>query len=181
MAEEPTTPPVHDSLDVKLAKAILTSLQSAATGTFCQAFTANRSYGIVVELGAASGVLVTISPMTIDDDRDSSDDISHEIGVSIGVQKKLANGAAGAAQLAEIDGLRLLTEQIKAWFEDFSRLELPNAEGMAFLRAENKPAYSASRLRRETLYLSIVTLTYQVVTSSAYSQRADQAADEGDE
>lgn len=178
MTDEPIIPTPDPAIDVQLAIAVLDELNAAAAvaGTFSQAFTAERIYLGTPDLAKLSGIRISIVPSESEDTLISRSAVSEEVKISLGIRKKLEKKAVPesptysadlAAVLVELDGLRLLTSQIKRHFEAPEHRRLSSMPG-AMLKegAQNKPLYVPEHLDQLGQYTSIIILTYRVAVEA---------------
>ena len=161
------------AIDIELADAVLAELNAApgpvvgppaGAGTFCQAFTAERIYLGTPDLADITGIRVSVVPSESDDTFASRAAIAEEVKINIGIRKKLtASPADLAAYTEELDGLRLLTFQIKRYLESPAHRRLSTmADAMLTQGAQNRPIFVPEHLTEMNQYTSIIILTYTV-------------------
>jgi hypothetical protein len=136
---------------VAIADAITAELNGNA---FSQPFTAQRQYLPIYDLRSMSDLKVTVVPKgvtssSLDRSRDNFD-----YQVDVGIQKKVPN------QVATIDALMLLVEQIGDYFRGNRLSSYPNAR---FMNVENSLLYAPDHLQEMLQFTSVLTLTYRLV------------------
>ena len=145
-------------LPIDIAHAVVTELNTAPvppeTG-FSQAFTATRAYRPVFDLAELKTLRVTVVPKGIEILNLSRHANQNDVSVDVAVQKKV-----NPDDLAELDSLMALTEQIG----DFFRLRrLTALPGALWTKTENVPVYSPEHLEQKQVFTSVLTLTFRVV------------------
>ncbi|MFZ4081282.1 MAG: hypothetical protein ACOYKN_08645 [Pirellula sp.] len=136
---------------VAIADAITAELNGNA---FSQPFTAQRQYLPIYDLKSMSELKVTVVPKglvssSLDRSRDNFD-----YQIDVGIQKKTQN------QIATIDALMLLVEQISDYFRSNPLSSYPGAR---FISVENTPIYAPDHLETMLQFTSVLTLTYRLV------------------
>jgi hypothetical protein len=136
---------------VAIADAITAELNGNA---FSQPFTAQRQYLPIYDLKSMSDLRVTVVPKgvtssSLDRSRDNFD-----YQVDVGIQKKVPN------QVATIDALMLLVEQIGDYFRSNPLSSYPGAR---FMNVENSLLYAPDHLQEMLQFTSVLTLTYRLV------------------
>ena len=136
---------------VAIADAITAELNGNA---FSQPFTAQRQYLPIYDLKSMSDLRVTVVPKgvtssSLDRSRDNFD-----YQVDVGIQKKVPN------QIATIDALMLLVEQIGDYFRSNPLSSYPGAR---FMNVENSLLYAPDHLQEMLQFTSVLTLTYRLV------------------
>ena len=136
---------------VAIADAITAELNGNA---FSQPFTAQRQYLPIYDLKSVSDLKVTVVPKglvssSLDRSRDNFD-----YQIDVGIQKKTQN------QIATIDSLMLLVEQISDYFRSNPLSSYPGAR---FISVENTPIYAPDHLETMLQFTSVLTLTYRLV------------------
>jgi hypothetical protein len=136
---------------VAIADAITAELNG---NSFSQPFTAQRQYLPIYDLRSMSDLKVTVVPKgvtssSLDRSRDNFD-----YQVDVGIQKKVPN------QVATIDALMLLVEQIGDYFRGNRLSSYPNAR---FMNVENSLLYAPDHLQEMLQFTSVLTLTYRLV------------------
>ena len=136
---------------VAIADAITAELNGNA---FSQPFTAQRQYLPIYDLKSMSELKVTVVPKglvssSLDRSRDNFD-----YQIDVGIQKKTQN------QIATIDALMLLVEQISDYFRSNPQSSYPGAR---FISVENTPIYAPDHLETMLQFTSVLTLTYRLV------------------
>ena len=136
---------------VAIADAITAELNGNA---FSQPFTAQRQYLPIYDLKSVSDLKVTVVPKglvssSLDRSRDNFD-----YQIDVGIQKKTQN------QIATIDALMLLVEQISDYFRSNPLSSYPGAR---FISVENTPIYAPDHLETMLQFTSVLTLTYRLV------------------
>jgi len=143
------------SLVIAIAAAVVAELNSAPAGTFVQPFTAMRHYRPQFDLTQLKTLRVSVVPRGISITGLMRQANQHDTSVDVAVQKKV-----NPADVAELDGLMLLSEQIADFFR-FRRLtSLPEA---LWTKTENVPVYSPEHLETKQVFTSVLTLTFRVV------------------
>jgi hypothetical protein len=136
---------------VAIADAITAELNG---NSFSQPFTAQRLYLPIYDLKSMSDLRVTVVPKgvtssSLDRSRDNFD-----YQVDVGIQKKVPN------QIATIDALMLLVEQIGDYFRSNPLSSYPGAR---FMNVENSLLYAPDHLQEMLQFTSVLTLTYRLV------------------
>jgi hypothetical protein len=136
---------------VAIADAITAELNG---NVFSQPFTAQRQYLPIYDLKSMSDLRVTVVPKgvtssSLDRSRDNFD-----YQVDVGIQKKVPN------QIATIDALMLLVEQIGDYFRSNPLSSYPGAR---FMNVENSLLYAPDHLQEMLQFTSVLTLTYRLV------------------
>jgi hypothetical protein len=136
---------------VAIADAITAELNG---NSFNQPFTAQRLYLPIYDLKSMSDLRVTVVPKgvtssSLDRSRDNFD-----YQVDVGIQKKVPN------QIATIDALMLLVEQIGDYFRSNPLSSYPGAR---FMNVENSLLYAPDHLQEMLQFTSVLTLTYRLV------------------
>jgi hypothetical protein len=136
---------------VAIADAITAELNGNA---FSQPFTAQRQYLPIYDLKSMSELKVTVVPKglvssSLDRSRDNFD-----YQIDVGIQKKTQN------QIATIDALMLLVEQISDYFRSNPLSSYPGAR---FISVENTPIYAPDHLETMLQFTSVLTLTYRLM------------------
>ena len=136
---------------VAIADAITAELKG---NVFSQPFTAQRQYLPIYDLKSMSDLRVTVVPKgvtssSLDRSRDNFD-----YQVDVGIQKKVPN------QIATIDALMLLVEQIGDYFRSNPLSSYPGAR---FMNVENSLLYAPDHLQEMLQFTSVLTLTYRLV------------------
>ena len=134
----------------QIADAVVAELN---TGGFNQAFTAQRAYAPVFDLGEMKDLHVTVVTRAASVERLDRTLRQFDYSIDVAVQKKLSTGGN-----AEIDTLMFLAEQIADRFQG-KRLSQFNAASC--LRVENDPIYSPDHLRDLRQFTSVLTLVFR--------------------
>jgi len=138
---------------IDIAEAVKEELNG---GEFSQAFTAERHYQPVFELKDMKTMHVTVVPKDIEMQLATRNSSQHDCRVDVAVQKKLES-----ADLAEIDGLMGLVEEIAAFL---CRRKLESVPNALWIKTANEPIYAAEHLEQFRQFTSILTLTYRLLS-----------------
>lgn len=142
------------SLIGDIAQAVTDEL-NAAEAPFEPKLEAMRHYRPVYDAQQLKQLRVTVVPRGIAIESASRNCNQQDVSVDIAVQKKLLS-----ADLAEIDPLMSLVEQIGGYFRG-RRLKLFPAAML--IRTENLPVYSLEHLEQMRVFTSVLTLTFRVI------------------
>ena len=140
---------------VAVADAVTTELNGAPDGTFAQAFTAQRAYLPIFDLKDMADLHVTVVPkgavVELFDRRANQ----YDCAIDVAVQKKLST-----ADLAEIDALMALVEQIA----DFFRLrQLSQSPPTIWVKTEHSYLFVPDHMEHLDQFTSVLTLTFRVI------------------
>ena len=140
---------------IDIADSVVAALNHPPDPTpFGMTFTAQRHYRPVFDLAALKVLHVTVVPRRIEISMWSRSKNVHDISVDVAVQKKVT-----ASDVAEIDGLMGLVEQIA----DFFRLRrLSSYPDAIWVKTENIPVYEPEHLESKQVFTSVLTLTFRV-------------------
>ena len=125
-------------------------------GEFSQAFEADRTYRPARELTELATLRVTVVPRSIGDEAASRSGDATEYGIDVAVRKKLAAETAAA----EADALVALCEELVSHFR---RKRLSGEVDAICSRTENVPVFSAEHLEESNVFVSVVTLFFNVI------------------
>jgi hypothetical protein len=135
--------------------AVVTHLNA---GSYSQSFTAARAYTTRVDVADAGALQVLVVPRSRATVTATRDNAAEDPAVDIGIIAKLANYTTAAAELAEIDALLLLVEEIG---DGFQRQALATDPPAAFLSLANVPIYDQALLKESRVFFSVITLTFR--------------------
>lgn len=138
------------SMIVDVADAIVASLN---TGSFSQAFTAERKYQPVFDLPHLADLKVSVAPRSIVSEVATRQKSSFDCTIDVGIQKKLV-----AEDTTEIDALLALAEEMLIHLRD-TRLE---GVAAAWVRVEHSPVVSLEHLDQQRVLTSILSVMYRV-------------------
>ena len=144
------------SLITDIADAVVTELNSAPPGTFSQPLVAQRHYRPEFDLATLKDVKVSVVPKAISISGAARGINQHDVSIDVAVQKKVA----APDNIAELDGLMLLVEQIG---ELFRLRRLAAVPGAIWSGTENAPVYSPEHLESKQVFTSVLTLTFRVL------------------
>jgi hypothetical protein len=152
------------AVDIQVAEAVLSELNLAPAGTFVRPFTAERVYLGTPDLADVAGVRLSITPTAVDDEFAARAGVTSEVVIQIGVRAKLQNSPGEPAfYLAEMDELRLLTQQVRRFLCQPQRRRLSALPAAMLTRGpQNNPTFAPEHLGELGQYTSIITLTYRV-------------------
>lgn len=136
---------------VVLAQAVVAELQA---GTYSQPCDVVRAYAPVATLQELTTARVTVIPKRCDSELQSRAALRDEYAVDIAVQRKV-----DPADLAEIDALLLLTEELRDFLKGRALAACPEAQWLA---TANDPLYAPEHLAQQHAFTSLLTLTYHV-------------------
>lgn len=139
---------------VAIADAVVTELNAGA-GAFSQAFTAQRYYLPVFDLGEMKDLHVSIVPKGVAVQPAGRTLLQHDYSIDVAVQKKAPPETANT-----IDGLMVLVEEIAAFFKLRPLAAVPNA---TWIRTEHAPVYSPEHMEQYRQFTSVITLTFRVI------------------
>ena len=141
---------------IDIADAVVTELNAAVEAKkFSQPFQAARHYKPVFDLAEMKDLHVTVVPRGVEMSTAGRGLSQRDVQIDIGVQKKLATG-----ELAEIDPLMGLVEEIGEYFREHRLSAMPNA---LWVRTENSPIFAPEHLDQLRQFTSVVTLTFRVI------------------
>ena len=128
------------------------------TGSYSEAFTAQRYYQPVFSLPDMSTLHVSVVPKSILLEASSRSDQQYEVAIDIAVQKKIPG--ALATQLANVDTLMDVVEEIM----DLLRMggSLPTYTAAQWVSIENTPIYDDEHLDTMRQFSSVITVIYKV-------------------
>src|SRR4051794_4002799 len=133
-------------LPIDIADAVVAALNTAANGTFGQAFSAARAYRPQFDLVELKTLRVTVVPKALEITSLSRTANQNDVAVDVAVQKKVTVG-----DLAELDGLMALVEEIGDYFR-FKRL--PAFPTALWTKTENNPVYAPEHLEQKQVFTS---------------------------
>ena len=145
------------SLITTIADAVVTELNGAPAGTFAQAFIAARHYRPQFDLAELKTLRVSVVPKGIGITGLMRNANQHDVSIDVAVQKKVP---PSPADMAELDSLMLLTEQIADFFRLRRLTALPEA---LWTKTDNVPVYSPEHIEQKQVFTSVLTLTFRVV------------------
>ena len=125
-------------------------------------FTATRAYVPVFELKDMGTIHVTVVPRGVELTPYSRTLAQSDVQIDIGIMRKLS--AAPAGDVAEIDELMGLVEEIVTFIRTTSRYGVPPLLDAAWIKTANLPIYSPEHLLDIRQFTSVLTVTLRVVT-----------------
>lgn len=142
------------SLITEIADAVTAELNS---GTFTQAFTAERKLLPVYELKDLVELRVTVVPKAVEITGSTRSSSQHDFAIDIGVQRKLP---AGSGLDAEVQTLSGVVDQIA---EFLRQRKLTAAPFAAWVSTTNDPVYAPEHLHEQRTFTSVLTLIYRAM------------------
>jgi hypothetical protein len=146
------------SLVTDIADAVTAELNGAPTGTFGQAFTAQRRVLPVFELADLAELKVTVVPKGLRITGATRSVSQYEITIDIGIQKKLAPGNKDLD--TEVATLGTLVDEIADYLR---RRPLSQVPGAAWVSITNDPIYAPEHLLEQRVFTSVLTVTYRAM------------------
>ena len=143
------------SLVTDVADAVATELNYAPGGTFSEPFTARRLVLPEFDLAALAELRVTVVPKSLQITGTTRSASRYDIGVDIGVQKKL-----GKDLDAEVAQLGTLVDQIA---DHLRNRPLALAPYALWAGTANEPVYAPEHLAEQRVFTSVLTLTYRTM------------------
>jgi hypothetical protein len=149
---------------VTIAAAVVTALSG---GTFAQAFTAGRKYVPLLPLDAL-GLAGFLATVWIGDERrqvysraQTRKDLDIHIGLEARIQPSTKPESVAAADVAELDGLMEVAEQVADFLEPLGKAS-PNlgTTGATWTKTVVNGPYSPQSLREERVFASGLVITY---------------------
>jgi len=137
---------------VDIAKAVMTELDA---GEFSMEFTPERAYSVRKPLEGAGTLKVLVAHRGYDGEPLNKSTSTNEYQIDIGIIQHPANVA-----VATLDALMALVEGIVDFFKMRHLTEYTSA---LCLKWENSRPYEPDVLEEKRTFLSIVTLTFQVL------------------
>ena len=143
------------SLATDIADAVAAELNAADSGTFSQAFTAERKVLPAFDLADLAELKVCLVPKSVTITGSTRTASQYEIAVDIGIQKKLGKDLDG-----EVQTLGTLVDEIADYL---TRRPLSAAAFAAWAAMANEPVYAPEHLAEQRVFTSILTVTYRAV------------------
>ena len=137
---------------IQLANAVVSDLNAHA---FSQNFTATRAYLPRFDLEGGTGLQVSVVPKTdVRQPATRAEDECTET-IDIGVMQRLAK--TGAEEIAEVDGLMGLCEEVKTFLSRRRPAAMPEA---VCVEVKHEPIYSVEDLNENRLFLSVISAVF---------------------
>ncbi|HOF17727.1 MAG TPA: hypothetical protein PK082_02365 [Phycisphaerae bacterium] len=152
------------SLPIDVAEALKTAVNG---GEFSAAFEAVRAYAPRFDLAELADLHVTVVPRGVALSVAARKLSQTDVQVDLAVQKKLSADSAAnpALELAELDALMDLSQEIGEFVARLGRLEIPG--GVAVWTAtENAPVYAIEHLREFRQFTGVLTFTFRAMRAT---------------
>ena len=151
------------SLATDIADAVTAGLNSAAPGSFGEAFVAQRRVLPVYELEQLADLKVTVVPKSVEITGSTRAASQYEITIDIGVQRKLSVGSGDPD--TEVDALGALVDQIAAYLRQRPLAALPGAGApwVSWVSMTNDPVYAPEHLHEHRVFTSVLSVTYRAL------------------
>lgn len=130
---------------------------------FSMPFTATRTYVPRFKLEELTELQVTVVPNAIESAFSTRTQTLGPWQIDVGFHCKVA---AGEGQAAQVDALMQLVEEVGDWITDNA---LPDALRAKWLRNANDPLFDHAHLKEKNVFVSLLTVTYQVTRTIARS------------
>ena len=143
------------SLVTDIADAVTAELNNAPGGTFSESFAARRLVLPEFELADLAQMQVTVVPKSMQISGGTRAASQYEIGVDIGVQKKL-----GKDLDTEVAQLGTLVDEIADYLR---KRPLAGATFAAWTGINNEPIYAPEHLAEQRVFTSVLTVTYRAM------------------
>jgi hypothetical protein len=142
--------------------AIADALRDLLNGvSFSQQFTATREYAPEYKLEDLATLRVAVVPKAIESNLEARDRARGPWQFDVAFHKRVA---PGETQLLELDALMLLVEEVSDWIWTHPLDAVP---GTAWLKNANDPMYDPEKLQTDSVFLSVLTVTYAVTRKIA--------------
>lgn len=145
-------------ITLQTADAVKTELNNATPGTFGVTFTAERKIIPTYKLTELDEVKVSVVPRSIDISQATRATSAYEIGVDVGVQRKVGK----TTETADVEELAELTGEIVEYITQRNLSALP---GIRWQVTKNDPIYDADMLEEQRVFMSVISLTYRGVSN----------------
>lgn len=145
------------SITIQIADAMVAMLNGA---TLSQSFTAKRYYLPEFDLKEMSTLHVSVVPAELDEEMADRSRDKAEYKIHVAVQKRVAMQEPPGLDMAAIDGLMQLVEEID---DLFRHKPLAGFEQAHWVKTENKPIYDPKHLKEHGQFTSLLAFTYRVV------------------
>lgn len=142
---------------IDIAEAVATELNAAESGTFSQAFTAQRKVIPAYKLEELDGLKVSVVPKAIEITAATRIGGQHDFAMDIGIQKRVGRDVD-----ADVQTLIVLVDEIAEYLRKRS---LSGAPWATWLRCVNDPIYVPEHLTEDRTFTSVLTLTYRAITA----------------
>jgi len=146
------------SLVTDIADAVAAEINTAAPGTFSQAFTAVRKVVPAYELEELTDLKVTVVPKAVEISGSTRSASQYDITVDIGIQKKLPPGSDASDE--QVETLGTLVDQLAEYLR---RRPLSAAPFASWVGITNDPVYAPEHLLEKRVFTSVLTLTYRAM------------------
>ena len=142
---------------VTVAEAVLAEIEGSS-GLYTEPATVQRAYVPVFDLKDMGDLHITVVASTNETEIVSRSLVQHDIGVDVGIMRKLAGVYAGDND--EIDELMELVKDFKTYFENRNLAQAPSAR---WVDTANEPPYMPDHLSEFGQFSSVLTLAYRMI------------------
>jgi hypothetical protein len=155
-------------VDIQVATAVVNQINLAPPGTYCAGFALTREYLCLLDLGTYTGIKVTVSPPQVASEWPDRVRVLDVVTIDVAVRTKVRAAPADlAAYVAEIDGYRQLTDQIRRWLQVQANRRLASMQAAVLVDPpHNAPTYVVEHLAQLGQYTSVIKLAYRVATNA---------------
>jgi hypothetical protein len=129
-------------------------------GSFSQPFIARRDYAPAFTLEELATLRVTVVPKSLEPTAVARDRSHLVCQVDVGVQKKIDPGHLQE----QVDALMAVVEEISLWI---CGKVLPGFTDPKWQALTNTPIYDPEKLRTESVFISVITVTYMATRKIA--------------
>ena len=143
------------SLVTDIADAVAAELNGADSGTFSEAFTAERRVLPQFDLEDLADLKVSVVPKAVEITGATRSACQYDVAVDIGIQKKL-----GTDLDAEVAALGTVVDEIADFLK---RRALAATPWAIWVAASNDPVYAPAHLAEQRAFTSVLTVTYRAM------------------
>lgn len=145
------------STTIQIADAMVAVLNGA---TLSQPLTAVRHYLPEFDLKEMGTLHVSVVPAELDEEMADRSRDKAEYTIHVAVQKRVAKQEPPGLDMAAIDALMQLVEEID---DLFRHKPLTGFEQAHWVKTENKPIYDPKHLKEHGQFTSLLAFTYRLV------------------